>query len=61
VLPVTTAERGRAYPAPRPAYSVLDNMALRLSALPALPEWQASLARLVPFVRSEIEREQAPV
>jgi dTDP-4-dehydrorhamnose reductase len=61
VLPVTTAELGRAYPAPRPAYSVLDNMALRLSALPALPEWQASLARLVPFVRSEIEREQAPV
>ncbi|HEY1651014.1 MAG TPA: dTDP-4-dehydrorhamnose reductase [Acidimicrobiales bacterium] len=62
VLPVTTAEQRDAYPAPRPAYSVLDNMALRLSGLPALPAWQESLARLVPVVQSEREREreQAP-
>jgi dTDP-4-dehydrorhamnose reductase len=59
VRPVTTAEQRDAYPAPRPAYSVLDNMALRLSGLPALPDWQESLARLVPVMRSELEREQA--
>jgi dTDP-4-dehydrorhamnose reductase len=35
------------YPAPRPANSVLDNMALRLAGLPALPDWRDSLARLV--------------
>ncbi len=58
VRPVTTAELGDGYPAPRPAYSVLDNMALRLSRLPALPDWQESLARLVPVVRSALE--QAP-
>jgi dTDP-4-dehydrorhamnose reductase len=59
VLPVTTAEQRDAYPAPRPAYSVLDNMSLRLSGLPALPDWQESVARLVPVVLSEKEREQA--
>jgi dTDP-4-dehydrorhamnose reductase len=35
------------YPAPRPANSVLDNMALRLSGLPALPDWNDGLVRLV--------------
>ncbi len=35
------------YPAPRPANSVLDNMALRLSGLPALPDWNDGLRRLV--------------
>ena len=59
VLPVTTAEQRDAYPAPRPAYSVLDNMSLRLSGLPALPDWQESVARLVPVVLSEKQREQA--
>ena len=45
VTPITTAE----YPTPakRPAYSVLDNAALRLQDLPALPSWQESLDRLV--------------
>ena len=42
------------YPAPRPAYSVLDNMALRLSGLPALPDWQDALARLVPALRAQL-------
>ena len=45
VTPITTAE----YPTParRPAYSVLDNAALRLQGLPLLPDWQDSLGRLV--------------
>jgi dTDP-4-dehydrorhamnose reductase len=47
VLPITAAELDPPRPAPRPAYSVLDNMALRLSGLPALPDWQDGLARLV--------------
>jgi dTDP-4-dehydrorhamnose reductase len=34
-------------PAPRPANSVLDNAAMRLSGLPLLPAWQESLERLV--------------
>jgi dTDP-4-dehydrorhamnose reductase len=47
VTPITTAE----YPTPaqRPAYSVLDNAALRLQGLPLLPDWRDSL---VPLVRS---------
>ncbi len=52
VLPISTAELDPPRLAPRPAYSVLDNMALRLSGLPALPPWEESLARLVP-VRAE--------
>jgi hypothetical protein len=35
---------------------VLDNMALRLSGLPALPDWRASLSRLVPALRAQEER-----
>ncbi len=42
---ITTAD----YPTPaaRPAWSVLDNAALRLEGLPLLPPWQESLERLV--------------
>ena len=43
VQPITTAELDPPRPAPRPANSVLDNMALRLSGLPALPDWQDGL------------------
>ena len=53
VKPIRTSDRSD--PAPRPAYSVLDNMALRLSGLPALPDWQESLGRLVPVLRSQEE------
>jgi dTDP-4-dehydrorhamnose reductase len=41
------------YPAPRPANSVLDNMALRLSGLPALPDWKDGLVRLVRALEGE--------
>jgi dTDP-4-dehydrorhamnose reductase len=34
-------------PAPRPAYSVLDNCMARMTGLEPLPEWRASLKRLV--------------
>ena len=53
VLPISTAELDPPLTAPRPVYSVLDNMALRLSGLPALPDWQDGLARLVPALRSQ--------
>jgi dTDP-4-dehydrorhamnose reductase len=45
VTAITTAD----YPTParRPAYSVLDNAAMRLQGLPPLPDWRESLERLV--------------
>ena len=51
VKPIRTSDRSD--PAPRPAYSVLDNMALRLSGLPALPDWQDGVGRLVPYLLSQ--------
>jgi len=53
VKPITTDELDPPRPAPRPAYSVLDNMALRLSGLPTLPDWRDGLARLVRALRTE--------
>jgi dTDP-4-dehydrorhamnose reductase len=47
VEPIATAELDPPRAAPRPANSVLDNAALRLSGLPLLPEWPDGLARLV--------------
>ena len=58
VKPIKTAELDPPRPAPRPAYSVLDNMALRISGLPALPDWQDGLSRLVTALRS-LRREAA--
>jgi dTDP-4-dehydrorhamnose reductase len=52
VLPIGTSELDPPQVAPRPAYSVLDNMALRLSGLPALPDWRDGLARLVPALKA---------
>jgi dTDP-4-dehydrorhamnose reductase len=45
IQPITTAD----YPTParRPAYSVLDNAALRLQDIPLLPDWHQPLERLV--------------
>ena len=47
VRPIKTDELDPPRPAPRPANSVLDNAALRLSDLPLLPHYRASLATLV--------------
>ncbi|HUC05426.1 MAG TPA: dTDP-4-dehydrorhamnose reductase [Acidimicrobiales bacterium] len=52
VLPISSAELDPPRPAPRPAYSVLDNMALRLCGLPGLPDWQDGLRRLVATLQS---------
>ena len=47
VQPCTTEELPYEYPAPRPANSVLDNMALRLSGLPETRDFREPLAELV--------------
>jgi len=41
MTPITTAELGR--PAPRPAFSVLDNFNLRVEGFEALPHWHEGL------------------
>jgi dTDP-4-dehydrorhamnose reductase len=47
VEPVLTRDLVPPRAAPRPAYSVLDNAAMRLSGLPMLPPWEDALERLV--------------
>jgi len=47
VEPIATAELHPPRPAPRPANSVLDNAALRLMGMEALPDWHDALGRLV--------------
>jgi dTDP-4-dehydrorhamnose reductase len=54
VQAITTAELDPPRPAPRPANSVLDNMALRLCGLPGLPDWQDGLLRLVEALGAEV-------
>lgn len=45
VQPIDTATFGA--PAPRPAFSVLDNLMARMTGLPPLPDWRDSLPRLI--------------
>lgn len=47
VTPISTAELQPPRPAPRPAYAVLDNAALRLSGQRLLPDHHEPLERLV--------------
>jgi dTDP-4-dehydrorhamnose reductase len=56
---ISTAELDPPRPAPRPANSVLDNLALRLSGLPPLPPWQDGLSRLVSALRSQPQEARA--
>ncbi len=51
VRAIATADLDPPRPAPRPANSILDNMALRLSHIPGLPDWQDGLIRLVSALR----------
>lgn len=50
---ISTAQLDPPRPAARPAYSVLDNAALRLSGLPLLPDWRDGVGRLVAELVSE--------
>lgn len=47
IEPISTAELEPPRPAPRPANSVLDNAALRLSGLSLLPGWEQAITGLV--------------
>jgi dTDP-4-dehydrorhamnose reductase len=47
VEPIATAELTPPRPAPRPANSVLDNAALRLSGWSLLPSWEEAISGLV--------------
>ncbi|MFZ0666094.1 MAG: dTDP-4-dehydrorhamnose reductase [Acidimicrobiales bacterium] len=53
VEPISTAELDPPRPAPRPAYSVLENAAARMAGLPALPHWEDALGRLVKAVQAQ--------
>ncbi len=53
VRAIATADLTSPRPAPRPANSVLDNVALRLSGLPLLPLWEDSFHRLVGELREQ--------
>jgi dTDP-4-dehydrorhamnose reductase len=51
VAPISTAEYPT--PAPRPAYSVLDNRALRLFGEPALPDWREGVRTYIGQLRAQ--------
>lgn len=52
VKPITTADLAGKYPAPRPANSVLDNAALRLSGIPELRHYSEALAETIKAIKS---------
>ena len=53
VKPVKTSDLQPARPAPRPANSVLDNAALRLSGVPLLPDFREPLGVLVKRLQAD--------
>ncbi len=53
VEPITTADIVPERACPRPANSVLDNAALRLSGRPLLDDWRPAIARLVARLTAE--------
>ena len=53
VEPIGTAQLDPPRPAPRPANSVLDNVALRAAGLPLLPDWHEPMERLVKRLGAE--------
>jgi dTDP-4-dehydrorhamnose reductase len=50
VVPITSAELLR--PAPRPAYSVLDDSAWRAAGLPAPRPWRVAFGEALPLLRA---------
>ncbi len=56
VQPIATSDLEPARPCPRPAYSVLDNAALRLSGMGLLPDWHDGLDRLLAALASAPQR-----
>ena len=55
VRPIRTEDLDPPRPAPRPANSVLDNAALRLSGVDLLPDFREPLARTVAWIRDHPE------
>jgi dTDP-4-dehydrorhamnose reductase len=53
IEPISTAQLDPPRRAPRPANSVLDNLALRLSGRPLLADWHEGAARLVAQLQKE--------
>jgi dTDP-4-dehydrorhamnose reductase len=53
VEPIATADLDPPRPAPRPANSVLDNVAWRALGMAPMPDWEEALDRLVHTLRSD--------
>ncbi len=52
VVPISSSEIAGTRKAPRPAYSVLDNCALRIAGMKAMPDYRDSVAKLARYLWS---------